>query len=513
MKTTKIKTTKGGDRGWSKASNDVYYIFRHQKLLTKEQRSSASIILALQTELTQCRSRICDLEAKKLSLRKKVKHLFNKLQEKKIHLQKIDQRKNCAVIEDLTSELMKERRNYQRMEILNAKLVNQLANVKFSAEQLIGEYEEERKNRELLEEVCEKLDQRIGEEKAEVERLKMEHVLVREELEEERKMLQLAEVWREERVQMKLVDAKLALEDKYSMMNMLISELETLLRSASGSLDDMELRKAETILTAAVKSLNIRDIMEEFSYVPPKSNDIVSIMEELRECKGSEKEIGPCNSPNQASHESKIASYEINGFDKNLVLTYSNCLSNYNSVLDEDAEACGPASCAENQRSCPPQDNFDSSLKRVNHSNNVLRSRTECHEDAGHLCSHSTETGQVSVATKTSKQNLSSLSKIWRLDECDQIYKTVSSGDKRLSNGTMSCVETSSPVRHSGEVEPRHRAQSISASLANPHITRGMKGCIEWPRGIQKNVLKAKLSEARIESQKSQLRYILKPKT
>ncbi|PON43903.1 actin cytoskeleton-regulatory complex pan-like protein [Parasponia andersonii] len=509
-------TTKGGDRGCSKASDDVYYIFSHQKLLTRKQSTRPSIISTLQAELAQSRSRVRELEAKKLSLRKRVKHLLNKLQEERmIPWQRIEQRRNCAAIEDLTGEIVKERKSRRKMEILNTKLVDHLADVKFCAEQLIRDYEEEKKKRERVEEVCEKLAQRIGEDKAEVERLKMEYVKVREELEEERKMLQFAEVWREERVQMKLVDAKLALEDKYSKMNTLVTELEAFLRSASGSLNGRELRKAETILKEAVKSLNSRDIMEEFSYVPTQSNDIFSIMKELRECEGSEREIGPCNSPSRGSHDSIMASDEINGLEKHLVLMYSNYLSDYNSVLDEDAAACDAASHAEDQSSCPSPGRSNSSLTRVNHcNNNVLCNRPDCDEEAGQLCSPSAETSQVSVPTKKTKQNSSSHPRIRGSDDCDRIYKIVSSqGHKRLPNGIISNFETSSLVRHFSEHKLGRRAQWISASFANPHITRGMKGCIEWPRAIQKNVSKAKLSEATIQSQKAQLRHILKPKT
>ncbi|MCE3051206.1 hypothetical protein HAX54_049114 [Datura stramonium] len=49
-----------------------------------------------------------------------------------------------------------------------------------------------------------------------------------------------------------------------------------------------------------------------------------------------------------------------------------------------------------------------------------------------------------------------------------------------------------------------------SGGPRNPHTARAMKGCIEWPRGIPKHGLKSKLLEARIESQKSQLRNVLK---
>jgi hypothetical protein len=52
---------------------------------------------------------------------------------------------------------------------------------------------------------------------------------------------------------------------------------------------------------------------------------------------------------------------------------------------------------------------------------------------------------------------------------------------------------------------------SSPESANHPHVNRGgMKGCIEWPRGAQKSSLKSKLIEARIESQKVQLKHVLK---
>ncbi|KAF4372532.1 hypothetical protein F8388_027205 [Cannabis sativa] len=486
-----LKTKNGSNGRCSKTSSGVYYILSNQKNDHKQKKSSGvSIISALQTEVSQCRSRIRELEAKKLSLKKKVKQLLSKIQEERIPWQRIEHHKTCAVIGDLMSELAKERKSRQRMEIVNAKLVNQLAEIKLSADQLIGDYEEERRNRELAEEVCDKLAERIGEDKAEVEKLKMEYVKGREDLEEERKMLQLADVWREERVQMKLVDAKLALGEKFEVMNSLILEFESFLRSACGSLNEMELREAERILKVAVRSLSIQDQLEEFSYVPPKSNDIYSIMEELQECYANEEKAGHCSSPN-----------EINGCNKNLVQLYMNCLSDYNSVIDEGkTRSCASISCTKDKCSSHSLETLNSSLTRVNHS------RIGSNEDAVKLCSPS------SVSRKKSKRNSSSIAKTLR---SAQIHKSVSGdeGDRRVSNGTMPCAKLrSSPTRG----EPKRRAQWISAKLVNPHITRGMKGRIEWPQSqaIQNNVVKTKLplTEATIESQKSQLRHILKPK-
>ncbi|CAD6236433.1 unnamed protein product [Miscanthus lutarioriparius] len=62
-------------------------------------------------------------------------------------------------------------------------------------------YEKERKARVLMEEVCDELAKEIAEDKAEVEAMRSESMKIRDELEEEKKMLQMAEVWREERAQ------------------------------------------------------------------------------------------------------------------------------------------------------------------------------------------------------------------------------------------------------------------------------------------------------------------------
>jgi hypothetical protein len=80
-----------------------------------------------------------------------------------------------------------------------------------------------------MEDVCDELAREISDDKAEVEDLKRDSIKMREELEEERQMLQLAEVWREERVQMKLGEAKLLLEEKGAALDVLQSELEKFL--------------------------------------------------------------------------------------------------------------------------------------------------------------------------------------------------------------------------------------------------------------------------------------------
>lgn len=100
-----------------------------------------------------------------------------------------------AQIIELKTELEYERRARKRAETVSKRLAKELA--------------EERRGREAVERVCEELALEISFEKSEIDR-------VRKEFDEERKMLRIAEVLREERVQMKMNEAKILFEEKIS---------------------------------------------------------------------------------------------------------------------------------------------------------------------------------------------------------------------------------------------------------------------------------------------------------
>ncbi|KAF3323664.1 hypothetical protein FCM35_KLT12395 [Carex littledalei] len=105
-----------------------------------------------------------------------------------------------------------------------------------------GELERERRSRERVERVCKELVRGIGDDRAEVEELKRQTVNLQDELErereilqveldKEREMLQIADEWREERVQMKLSEARCQFEEKNTAIDELRNELEAYLVS------------------------------------------------------------------------------------------------------------------------------------------------------------------------------------------------------------------------------------------------------------------------------------------
>ncbi|KAK0599000.1 hypothetical protein LWI29_001402 [Acer saccharum] len=269
---------------------------------------------------------------------------------------------------------------------MNSKLVYELADAKCTAKRYMQDYDKERKARELIEEVCDELAKEIGEDKAKVEALKRESMKLREELEDERKMLQMAEVWREERFQMKLVDARVALENKYSQMNKLVAELETFLRSSIANPDVKEMREAE-LLRQAVASVNVEDIMSlrtQMIFLLP------------------------------ASHASKIhtVSPKVNAINKDGDRRHSNAYADHNVDIEDDESGWETVSHLEDQgSSCSPEGSAPSIRNR--RDSNVSRSGIEW-EDNGYEGTPITEISEVySVPTKPLKK-VSSIARLWR---------------------------------------------------------------------------------------------------
>ncbi|XVE50631.1 hypothetical protein DITRI_Ditri01bG0179000 [Diplodiscus trichospermus] len=499
-----------------KTTDEVRQIYTHMKCLD-QQVSAVSIVSALEAELDEARARIEDLETERRSSKKKLEHFLRKVSEERAAWRSKEHEKIRAFVDDVKADLNREKKNRQRLEIVNSKLVNELAAAKLSAKRYMQEYQKERKARELIEEVCDELAKEIGEDKAEVEALKRDSMKLQEEANEERKMLQMAEVWREERVHMKLIDAKVALEERYSQMNKLVADLETFLRSRTGTLDVKDMREAELLRQAAL-SVNVQEI-KEFTYEPPNPDDIFAVFEDVALAEANEREIEPCVAYSPASHASKVhmVSPERSMIKKNSIMRQSNVYVDQNDEIEEDESGWETVSHVEDQGSSYSPEMSAASVNKNHWSSNFSGSGTEWEDNA---CGDTpiTEISEVCSLPARQLKKVSSIARLWRsCPNNGENYKIISVQgiNGRLSNGRKSNGGLMSPDQGSGKgglSPPDLVGQWSSPDSGHPHITRGMKGCIEWPRGAQKNSLKAKLLEARMDSQKVQLRHVLKQK-
>ncbi|KAI4321953.1 hypothetical protein MLD38_035273 [Melastoma candidum] len=485
-----------------KALDEVNQVHNGTKLLN-QQVNAVSKINLLESELQQAQSRIVELETERRSSKKKIEHFLRKVSEEKASWRRREHEKIRAFLDDMKSDLSREKKNCQWLEIVNSKLVKELADAKLAMKRLMQEYEKERKARALVEEVCDELAKEIGDDKSEVEALKKEMMKLQEEVDEERQMLQMAEVWREERVQMKLVDAKVALEEKYSQMCRLVADLEKLIpRSRNVVPEVKDIREAESLRKAAA-SVNIQDL-KEFTYEPSNGDDIFSVLEEAAFGGNSTREIEQRVVYSPASHASKIytGSPKVNDVvkDNGIVSRCQTGSMSHNGDVEEDESGWETVSNLEDQGSSfSPQ-----SVNNCRRNNYAVGGETPI-----------TEISEVCSVPSRQSKRVSSITKLWKSNGENYKLVSVEGVNSRISNGRISNGDLGSSDH--GSVKDGFSPSDVFGQWSlpetgNPHITRGMKGCIEWPRGPYKSSLKAKLLEARMESQKVQLKHVLKQK-
>ncbi|CAA0404106.1 unnamed protein product [Arabidopsis thaliana] len=151
---------------------------------------------------------LCELDRARSSL----KHLMSELDE--------EEEEKRRLIESLQEEGMVERKLRRRTEKMNRRLGRELTEAKETERKMKEEMKREKRAKDVLEEVCDELTKGIGDDKKEMEK--------------EREMMHIADVLREERVQMKLTEAKFEFEDKYAAVERLKKELRRVLDGEEG---------------------------------------------------------------------------------------------------------------------------------------------------------------------------------------------------------------------------------------------------------------------------------------
>uniref|UniRef100_A0A0D9X566 Uncharacterized protein n=1 Tax=Leersia perrieri TaxID=77586 RepID=A0A0D9X566_9ORYZ len=490
-------------------SDDAYVIANQLNLIDEQQ--GENYVSTLQVELQQTRDRVGKLEAERLSAKKQLDHLFKKLTEEKAAWRKREHKKVQAIFEDLKADLEHEKKNRRQLEKINLKLVDELKEVKMAANNLLQEYDNERKTRELTEEVCTKLVREIDEQKAEIEGLKQDSLKLRSEVDEDRKLLQMAEVWREERVQMKLVDAKLTLEAKYEELSKLQQDVEAIIASFNDAKGDDTIVQTAKNIIESIESTREQEI--KFTYEPPPaSDDILSIIEELHPSEELEtRETEHCRHSSPVHESENREDCPIDDVVlENPTKVYSN-RSPYNDSEMGDSSSWETMSNEEMQGSSFSRNGSEPSVNKI--SDKISWTSGEDSE-AGHDVNLS---GELYLTDrKQLKKKESAIAKLWKsspLKSCEIFNKDIVEmmngriSNGRLSNGMHSSTEG---TNQDAALSSPSIGQWSSPDSMNSQLNRGFRGCMEL---VQKQSLKAKLLEARMENQKIQLRHVLNQKT
>ncbi|CAJ1979119.1 unnamed protein product [Sphenostylis stenocarpa] len=211
----------------------------NQMCLREQQASSMPLVLALGSELDRVCHQIDQLIHEQRSNQNDVEYVMQHFAEEKAAWKRRERERVHDAIKHVAEELAVEKKLRRQTERLNKKIAKEMSTVKASYLKASKELEREKRAKEILEQICDELARGIGEDRARVEELKRESAKVREEVEKEREMLHLANVLREERVQMKLSEAKYQFEEKNAFLEKLRNELEDYMRTKDGQNEDV----------------------------------------------------------------------------------------------------------------------------------------------------------------------------------------------------------------------------------------------------------------------------------
>lgn len=199
--------------------------------LEEQHSSSMSLVTALRVELDHTRARVQELMQEQKADRHQIDNLMKRFADEKIMWKSKEQEKIRAAVQSVRDELEDERKLRRRSESLHRKLARELADVKTAFAKALQDLERERNARELVEDFCDELAIEVGKDKAEGEDMKQESAKVKREIEEEQKILEIAEIWKEERVHMKLAETRFELDEKDAIVDRLRTELEAFLKA------------------------------------------------------------------------------------------------------------------------------------------------------------------------------------------------------------------------------------------------------------------------------------------
>ncbi|KAF4374119.1 hypothetical protein F8388_012106 [Cannabis sativa] len=215
-------------------SKELVKLLNHVCGLEEQRSLSTSLFSALRFELDRALIHVDRFMREQRSKGGEIEFLVKQFAEEKAAWRSKERERIREAMSCVAEELKAEKKLRKQTERLNKKIGCELADAKAALSKAVKELEREKRAKEILEQVCDELARGIGEDRAQVEELKRESEKVREEVEKERQMLQLADVLREERVQMKLTDAKYQFEEKNAAVEQLRNELETYLVSKIG---------------------------------------------------------------------------------------------------------------------------------------------------------------------------------------------------------------------------------------------------------------------------------------
>ncbi|KAE7999414.1 hypothetical protein FH972_003847 [Carpinus fangiana] len=222
-----------GESSYSlKTSTELVKVLNRIWGLEEQHASNVSLVKALKMELYHSKARIKELLEEKQSDGHELDGLMKLVTEDKLLRKNKEQDRIKAVVESIRDELENERKLRKLSESLHRKLARELSDLKPSFSSALRELERERKARILLENLCDEFAEGIRDYEQEVRSLKHKNEKDRvDKGNPDRLILHISEAWLDERMQMKLAEARNDIAEKNTIVDKLGFDIENFLQA------------------------------------------------------------------------------------------------------------------------------------------------------------------------------------------------------------------------------------------------------------------------------------------
>ncbi|KAA8516125.1 hypothetical protein F0562_019304 [Nyssa sinensis] len=231
-----------------KTSTELLKVLNRIWSLEEQHASNVSLVKSLKRELDHSRLQIKEILHEKQMDRKEMDELMKQVAEDKIVRKNKEQDRIKAAVQSVRDELEDERKLRKHSESLHRKLARELSEMKSSVPNVLKELEREKKARILLEDLCDEFAKGIRDYEQEVRSLKYKSEKDRVGKENpDRLVLHISEAWLDERMQMRMAESQSNLAEKNTIVDKLSFEIEAFLQAKRSvclrNNDDLSLRK------------------------------------------------------------------------------------------------------------------------------------------------------------------------------------------------------------------------------------------------------------------------------
>ncbi|KAK2995809.1 hypothetical protein RJ640_006148 [Escallonia rubra] len=431
-----------------KTSTELLKVLNRIWSLEKHHASNVLYVKALKRELNHSKARLKELLQEKKRDQVEMDDLMKQIKGNEVFRKKREQDRIKAV----TDELEDERKLRKHSENIHRKLGRELSEVRSSFSNALKELKGERKARILLENFCDELAKGIRDYEQELRLIKhkTEKDLVVNE-HSDRLILHISEAWLDERLQMKLAEGRADLAEKNSAVDKLSSEIQRFLHAKQSD----GTRNNGGLLSKII------NILESF-------------------------------------HLTEAASAPHDGnYDENSSHSGSHCFDLNSFPSGKQRDGCSGHHCEKASLSHPGDEIKSNLMEKKTPSAEVIKAR---HQSSSQMQFEEHSSGKVGVENPNEVDNSQKLER----------SEVTAGGSKGRENRQVGAPEMDS-----------YRENKCMEDSLNPSASTGNAGTVrqwisrftapdpevsesssKWPPGVKENTLKAKLLEAKLESQR-----------